>query len=187
MLRTHHNGVDASCHVVVVIFHRHLAFGIGSEIGHFLPFASDFSEDNHDVVCEAEGKRHEVVSFVVGIAEHHALVPCPLCEGICIVFAIHASIDVSALFVDGTEDATTFGFEFIGSFGVADSCDGVSHDLLQVDVGIGAYFARHHHLSRGHEGFTRHLGLRVKGEEIVEDGVRDLVRHFVGMSFRHRF
>ena len=48
--------------------------------------------------------------------------------------AVNATVDVSALFVDGAEDAAAFGFEFVLGFGVADACDGVAHHVLEVDV-----------------------------------------------------
>ena len=46
------------------------------------------------------------------------------------------------------------------------------------------YFAADHGKAGGDEGFAGHLGFGILVEELVEDGIGDLVGHFVGMAFR---
>ena len=103
---------------------------------------------------QREGERHIGVGFVVGVAEHHALVASPLFVG---VLTVNAAVDVGALLVDGTEDAAAFGFKFILGLGVTDAFDGVANDFLKIDGGRGFNFSRHNHLTGGHEGFASYF------------------------------
>ena len=187
MLGADDDGVDAPGHVVVVVFDSHLALGVGTEVGHLLAFAADVGEDLDDFVGQGEGKGHEGVGLVVGVAEHHALVAGSLGHGVGVVLAVHAAVDVAALLVYGAEDAAALRLELIVGLGVADAGDGASHHVLQVDVGLRLHFAGHDHLSSGDEGFAGNLGVGVVGEELVEHSVGDLVGHLVGMALGNGF
>ena len=127
VLRAHHNSVDAHCTVVVIIFHRHLAFRVGTEIGHHLAFTANISEHNEDVVCQRKGKRHVAIRFVISIAKHHALVACTLQFR---SFALNATVDVIALIVDGRENATAIGIKHIFCLRVANALDGAADSVL---------------------------------------------------------
>ena len=41
VLRADHDGVNALCHALVVVFHGHLALRVGAQIGHLLALAAD--------------------------------------------------------------------------------------------------------------------------------------------------
>ena len=131
VLGGNHDGVHAHRLPVCVIFDGHLAFGIRTEVGHFLAFAPYVGQHAQDFVAQVEGQRHEVFCFVGGVAEHHALVARTLLHG---VFALHAPVDVRALFMDGRQHATAFGFELVFRFGVANAADGAPRDFLQIDI-----------------------------------------------------
>ena len=55
MLCGNHNRVHADRFPVVVIFNRHLAFGVGTQISHFLALAPYFGQYTQDFVAEVEG------------------------------------------------------------------------------------------------------------------------------------
>ena len=55
MLCGNHNRVYANRFPVIVIFNRHLAFGIGTQVRHFFAFASYFGQYTQDFVAEVEG------------------------------------------------------------------------------------------------------------------------------------
>ena len=179
-----HDGVDAHGTVVVVILDGDLTLGVGTEVGHFLALATDVGKHHQELVGEVEGQRHIVFGLVGGIAEHHTLVAGSLIHR---VLALHAAVDVRTLFVDGTEHAAGVALEHVFALGVADAVDDLTGDALEVNVCFGLDFARHHDLSGGDEGFARHFRAGVEGEKLVEDGITDLVCHFVGVSFGHGF
>ena len=67
------------------------------------------------------------------------------------------------------------------------------NDIRTMDFGYkweqtrAFYFPSEHYLAGGHEGFAGHFRAGVKGEEVVNEGVGNLVCYFVWMSFRYTF
>ena len=114
-------------YVVVAIFNGHLALRVGTKVSHHLAFTTDFAQHVHNVVCQRKGQRHVSVGLVISVAKHHALVACALSHR---VLAVNATIDVGTLFMNGTENATTFGFKLIFGLGVTDACDGATYNVL---------------------------------------------------------
>ena len=98
----YHDGVDALCRAVVVVFYGHLTLGVGAQVGHFLAFASDVGQGPYNQVSQIERYRHVIFCLVAGVAEHHALVAGTL---LVVVAVVHAAVDVLALLMDGIEDA----------------------------------------------------------------------------------
>ena len=70
---------------------------------------------------------------------------------------------------------------------VADFLKNVAREADVVDVGVGRDFAGEHHETGGAERFGGDAAHRVFGEAGVENGVRDLVCDFVGMTFADGF
>ena len=103
------------------------------------------------------------------------------------VLALHAAVDVGRLLVDGGKHAARFAVELVLALVVAYSVNHTPRGLHQVDVGFRLHLAGNHHLSSGHKRLARHFRLRVVGEQFVNDGIGNLVSHFVGMTFRNRF
>ena len=89
--------------------------------------------------------------------------------------------------MESGEDAAAFGIELVFRLCVADACNGVAHHFLQVNGGSGVEFACQHHLSGGDKCFAGYLGVGVMRKDFVEDGIGNLVCHFVGMTFRYGF
>ena len=131
MLGRNYNCIDADRRTVIIVFNSYLTLGVRTEISHFFTFATDVGQHLQDAMCQVERKRHVVFCFVSSIAEHHALVACPLFHR---VLAFHAAVDVGALFMDGREYAATFCLELVFRFGIADTADRTAGYFLQVDV-----------------------------------------------------
>ena len=160
-----------------------LALGIRPQIGHQLRFiVTDIGQYFKDFVAKVERKGHIVFRVTACVTEHHALVSGAL---VFTVLAFNAAVDVRALLMEGAEDATAGGVEHVFGLGVAYSADCVTDGGLDVYIGLGLNFTHHYHHSGGTEGLAGNFCLRVLHQKLVKDGVRYLVRHFVGVSFRH--
>ena len=62
---------------------------------------------------------------------------------------------------------------------------GVARHSLQVYVGVGAHLAHYYHLSGGHESLDGTMRMLVVCQKLVEQRVRYLVSHLVGVSLRY--
>ena len=192
VLGRHHDGIDTLGNTIVAVLDGHLALGVGAQIGHDLAFLADVGEGAHEQMGEVERYGHVVFGFVGGITEHHALVAGTLVFFRCLVGslmvdAVDTTVDVVALLMDGTEDAAGVAVKLVFGLGVADILDGIAGDGLQVDVHIAVHLTHDDHLSGGYKTLTSHPGTLVVGEELVEDGIADLVGHLVGMTLRNGF
>ena len=100
---------------------------------------------------------------------------------------VHTLGDVVALLVVADHDGTTFVVNAVIGVVVANALDGVAGHLDVVDMGVGGDFTREHHETGVGEGFGGHARAGVLREDGIQNGVRDLVGHLVGVSFRDRF
>ena len=167
-----------------VVFDGELALGVRPEVGHQVKLVvADIGKDFQQFVAQVQRERHIVFRVATGIAEHHALVAGTLLFPMA---ALYAAVDVCALLVQGAQDAAAGSVEHIIGLGIADFPDGVAHRALDVHVGLGLHFAHHHHHAGGTEALAGHLCLRILHQELVQDGVGNLVCHFVGVPFAHR-
>lgn len=184
MLRRDEDCVHTQRRVVVVVFDGDLALGIGTKVGHDFAFLANGGKFTDERVAEVERERHEVVGVIDGVAKHHALVSRTLFHRI---GAYHTLVDVGALLVDGTQHAATIRVELVFAFVVSDATNDIARDTLQIHIGVGIDLAREDDLSRGDKCFDGDFGVGVLGKEVVENGVGDLVRDFVRVSFGHGF
>ena len=186
VLRGKDDGMDLHGLVrVPVILDGELGLGVRAEVRHQLRLlVADVGQDLQQEVAEVQGQRHIVLGVAAGVAEHHALVAGALVIGL---GALHAAVDVGALLVQGGHHAAGVPVEHVLGLVVADAVDGVADGGLDIDIGFGLDLAHHHDHARGAEALARDLGFGVLAEELVQDGVADLVGHFVGMAFGNRF
>ncbi len=81
-------------------------------------------------------------------------------------------MDVLTLLVDLGKDPARVAVEHVVGLVVADAVDHVSHNFLNVNVGIlGADLAADDHQAGRTESLACHLCLRILTEELVQDGV----------------
>ena len=180
-------GKDDRCHVgrlAVDVLHRHLAFAVGAEEIERPVFAC-LCRRLHDLVCEADRRRHQARGLGAGIAEHHALVS--RAHLVVQSRAVDALRDVGRLPLDGGDDRAGFVVDAVGGFRVPDALQHAAHDRGKVDVPVGGDFSAHHHEARGGEALAGDVALRVLLQRLVQHGIRYLVADLVGMSFPNAF
>ena len=98
VLGRYHDGVDTQGFAVIIVFDGYLAFGVGTQIGHDLPFAANDGQFFENDVGENQRSGHELFGLVAGVTEHDPLVAGSL--GL-FAFANDAAVDVGRLFMDG--------------------------------------------------------------------------------------
>src|SRR5699024_6665109 len=99
----------------------------------------------------------------------------------------HALGDVRGLRTDRDLDAAGVGVEALLGGVVADPTDHIAHDGRHVAVPAGADLAGDVHESGGDHRLHRHPRAAVLCQQVVEDGVGDLVADLVGVPFGDRF
>ena len=149
------------------------------------------SARRRDSVGHGDGGGHQLGGLVAGVAEHHALVAGADEVGrvgaalLVLKGLVDAHGDVGGLLVDGSHDGAGAVVEAVGGIGVADALHGAADDSGDVGVVAGGDLAHHGDNAGGGEGLTGHMGGGVGGQDVVQDGVGDLVAHFVGMTLGH--
>ena len=184
VLGRNYNRINADRIAVIIIFNGYLALGVRTQIRHHLSFATDIRQHLQDTVGKIQGERHIVFCFVSGITEHHALVARTLFHRIP---ALHTTVDVGALLMNGGKHATRIALEHILAFGIADFLDYFTRDKLKVNIRFGFHFSSQHYLSGSNQSFASYFRTGVIRQQFVKHSVRYLIGHFVGVSFRHRF
>ena len=180
VLRRHHDGLHPQGRVIIGVLNRDLALAVRTQIAHLVALPAQLGEHLEQAMAQIERQRHVVVRLPAGVTEHHPLVTGPLFLG---SRPLDPLVDVGALLVDGAQDATARGIEHVLTLGVADAPDAFPGNLLDIEVGLALDLTGEHDLSRGHQRLTRHLGLGVKREEVVNQGIGNLVGHLVGVAF----
>ena len=114
---------------------------------------------------QADGHGHQLRGLIAGIAKHHALVACTA------DLIVGAEGDIGALAVHIGDDGAGVGVKAELGAGVA-----------EIDITVGGDLAHDvDHAGRG-TGLAGHAGLGVVGQDLVEDGIGDLIADLVGMS-----
>ena len=139
VLRRNNNSINTDRSSVVVIFNRHLALGVRTEVGHHLFFAADISQHLQNAVCQIKRKRHIVFCLVRCIAEHHALIARTLFHR---VLTLYATVDVGTLLMNGRKHTARVTFEHVLSFSVTDFLNHFTCDELEVNVRFSFHFTR---------------------------------------------
>ena len=117
-----------------VIFNGVLAFGIRSQVRHYLgTVVAQVGQDLQGQVRQVQRQRHVVFGVPAGIAEHHALVAGSL---VLPATAFHTPVDVRALLVQGGENPAGGGVEPVFGFVVADTVDDAADGGGNIDIGM---------------------------------------------------
>ena len=191
MLCRNDDGVDAD-RFAVFIFDSDLGLAIRTEVRERAVFA-DFCQAACQAVRQGNRQGHIVVRFVRSIAEHHALVAgTDGVELIRVAFLLFESIidahsDVRRLFVQGDEDAAGVAVKAVFSTGVADVTDRFADNMRNIDVaGRGNFTYNMYHAGR-YQCFAGNAGVFIFCKNGIQNAVRNLVSHFIGMAFRYGF
>ena len=116
-----------------------------------------------------------------GVAEHHALVAGALLLVESLAFR-HALADVLALLAEGHEDAAGVGVETHRGIGVPDVVNHAAGDGFVVELRRGRDLAGERDKTGFRQGLAGDAAGGVPLEDRVQDGVRDLVAHLVGVT-----
>jgi hypothetical protein len=70
---------------------------------------------------------------------------------------------------------------------IADLCDHLAHDLINIGEGVGGDLAHHQHKAGFGDSFASHAGILVVCKHCIQYGIADLVAKLVRMAFGDRF
>ena len=175
MLAGDDHGVHAHGLVVLVVLHGHLAFAVRAQVIHLAALAH-LSQALCQLVGKADGHGHQLGGLITGITEHHALIACTA------HLIVGAQCNIGALAVNVGDDGAGVGVKAELGAGVADIGHDLADDLLEIDIAVGGDLTHDmDHAGRG-AGLAGHAGLGVVGQDLVEDGIGDLIADLVGMS-----
>ena len=142
---------------------------------------------------KADGERHELLCFVAGKSEYHALITgagvvfVARCALLCFQRFIHAQSDIRRLLVYRGENAAGVAVEALGAVVISDFAHGFSRDFLNVRIGVRGDLAHDHYKPGGAAGLAGDTGVRVGGKNGIEHGIGYLVADLIGMPFGYRF
>ena len=189
MLRGDDDRPDALGHAALVL-DRDLGLAVGAEVRQLAGLA-DLGEAARHPMGEGDRQRHQLRRLAAGEPEHHPLVAgTELVRGRIVADLerrVDALGDVRRLALDRDQRAAGLVVEAVVGSGIADVADGVADDLLEVDVGVRRDLAEDDHEAGRRRRLAGDAGVRIVADDRVEDGVRDLVAHLVGMAFGDRF
>lgn len=186
VLGRHDDGVDADGHhgaIVVSVLDRHLRLGVGPQPGQGA-VAAGSRHGRVELVGEHERQGEELGRLVRGVAKHDALVAGA--EALERLIVVEALGNVGRLLLNGDEQVARLVVEALGRVVVANVLDGVTDNLLVVELGLCGDFAKDHDHARLGGRLAGNLGERVLGQAGVEDGIRDLVGNLVGVALTNR-
>ncbi len=129
-------------------------------------------------------RRHQLRRFIAGVPEHHPLVSRAL---LLLGLGVDSPGDVLRLPLDRHHHAAGIAVKPHRAVGVANPADRPADDLRNLHVTRGGYFAGHDRQACLDQGFHRHPPMRILGDDCIENAVADLIGHFIGMTFGHRF
>ena len=182
VLGGHHHRAGAD-RPAVHIAQGHLALGIGlQQVGRAVAPGGGQRLQNLVGVIERGG--HQRVGLAAGVAEHDALVAGTL---VLVALGVHALGDIRRL---GVQVAFEFGIAPVkAGLLVADVAHRVADGLFQHVRGDRlrpANLAGQDDAIGGHQRLGGHPRHRVGGQERVQHGIGNPVRHLVGMAFGNR-
>ena len=173
----------------VVVFHGNLRFAVRAKIAYFTAL-SDFGETTGKLVRQNDCKRHKLFGFVGCKTEHHALIARADFVGfVALEFlrVVHALSNVRRLLVDCADNRASVAVKAQLAAVVADVLYNFSGNAGEVAIAFGGNFAHNQHQTRGCANFASHSGIFVFGNDVVQNGVGNLIADFVRMPFGYAF
>jgi hypothetical protein len=133
---------------------------------------------------EEEGQWEEFWGLIGGISEHDTLITSSkVLKGLLIVKTLG---DIWGLLLNGDQNVAGLVIETLGGVIVTDILDGVTDDLLEVEMGLGGDFTENHdHTSFG-GSLTGNLGQWILGQTSVQNGIRNLISDLVWVTLTDR-
>ena len=187
MLRRDDNRIDSDRFAIFVEY-GDLRLAVRTKISERAVLA-DFGETAGKLMRKGNRQRHVLFRLVRRIAEHHALV-----AGADGIFDVHIAFaglkslvdalgDIRRLLVKRNENAARIGIEAVLRARVADFAYRFTDDFRDINVAFRRNLTDNMDLSRRHERLAGDTAVRVFCKDRIEDAVRNLVGHFVRMTF----
>lgn len=130
---------------------------------------------------EDVGQRHELRGLVGGIAEHVALVTS---TNVFLLLAnVHSTGNVRGLLLNANHHVAALVVEAKVAMVEANVLDGITDNLLEVNVGLGGDFSKDDHQTSLRGGLASDLGIWVLSQASVQHGIGDLVTELIWMTF----
>ena len=170
--------------LAVHIAHGDLALGVRAQKRQ-APVLAQLGLALDQAVCVVNRSGHQFRCFVAGVAEHQALVASAGVQMI-VGGVIHALGNIVALLVVGHQHGATPVVNAVVGVVVADALQGIACHLDVVHMGVGGDLACQYHQTGVAQGLGSNTGFRVLREDRVQNGIRDLIGHLVGVTFRDR-
>ena len=171
--------------LAALVTHGHLAFAVGTQEIEFAGIA-DLGETTREGMGVHDRGRHEFRGLVTRIAKHQALVAGPLFGHHAFV-GIDALTDVRALRFDGNHDAAGLVVKPLERAVVANFLDGIAGNFGNIDPRRGGNFTGNNDDTRFEHRLARHVTRFILFQNGVQNGIADLICHFVGMTFGDGF
>ena len=166
------------------VAHRDLALGVGPQKIELTAFA-ELGEIFHQPMRHRDRQRHDLRRLVARESEHQALIAGALF--LVQAFALGDALrDVGRLRLDGGQHRAHIAVEADLGAVVTDFDRGLPRDFHIVGTRLAGYLAGEHDQPGLGERFERDPRVGVLFQQRVEDGVRNLVAHFVRMAFGDR-
>jgi len=179
------DGVDSEGNngaVVVLVLNGDLGLSVGAEPRE-RAVAAGSGHGSVELVGEEEGEGEELGGLIGGIAEHDTLITGT--ESLEAVVKVKTLGDIRRLLLNGDEKVAGLVVEALGGVIVTNVLDGVTDDLLVVDLSLGRDLTEDHdHASLG-GSLASNLGHGVLGQAGIEDGIRNLISDLVGVALAY--
>jgi len=178
--------------LAVFIFYRNLRFAVRTEIGQD-PFFADLCQPTGQFMCQRDRQGHIFLRFVRCVPEHQPLVAgADSVEFVFISFFrffrfVYAHGDVRRLFVERDKHAAGVAVKAVFSARIPDVPYSFTDDMGNIDITFCGNFPYYVDKPRRHKRFAGNAGAVILGQNGVQDTVRNLIGHFIGMPLRNRF
>ena len=194
MLGGKNNRIKANRLAVFIIFYRNLSLAVRTKVRQGAVLA-DLRQSAGQLVCQVDGIRHVAVGLVCRKTEHHTLVACADGCDLSVAHLVFLSLkslinahgDVCGLLVQGNHNCAGISVDAHVVAGVADLSDRISDDLLEIYLGLAGDLTHDNNHACGGAGLASHTAHGILGHQGVENGIRNLVADFIGMSLGNRF
>ena len=176
VLSRHNDGIYSG-DLSVIIFYGHLSLAIRSEVRQ-RAVLSDLRQSKRKHVRKLYGKRHQLSSLGIGIAEHHALIAGSYIRELIALnafFRLERLVDahgyVRRLFFHMHDYSAGVAVETRFFVIIAYIAYHLSCDRLIVYIEIARCFAEYHEKARLRCAFARNVSIRILRQDRVEHGI----------------
>lgn len=176
------NGVDSlgdGSTVLVDVLNGDLGLGVGSQPSE-RTVSSSGSQSGVELVGQNDGQGEQLLGLIGGIAKHDTLITSS--ELLKSLLVVETLGDIGRLLLNGDQHVAGLVVKALLGVVVANVLDGVSHNLLVVQSGLGSDLTEDHDHTGLGGGLAGNLGEGVLLEAGVQNGVRDLVTDLIGVS-----